>query len=60
MFGGICIFCRSLRKDSALKDRAGALHTDGGTCTLSAGQEVKWKSWLRLTGDGRLPYFAQR
>jgi hypothetical protein len=29
---------RSRQKGSALKNLAGALHTDGGGCTLSAGQ----------------------
>jgi len=31
----------SRRKGSALKNLAGALHTDGGGCTLSVGREVK-------------------
>ena len=34
-------FWRSRRKGSALKNLAGALHTDGGGCTLSVGREVK-------------------
>ena len=34
-------FCRSRRKGSALKNLAGALHTDGGWSTLSVGWEVK-------------------
>jgi len=32
---------RRRRKDSALKHLAGALHADGGGCTLSVGREVK-------------------
>jgi len=34
-------FCRGRRKGSALKNLAGALHTDEGECTLSVGREVK-------------------
>src|SRR5437879_13179283 len=34
-------FCRSRLKGSALKNLAGALHTDGVACTLSVGREVK-------------------
>ena len=34
-------FCRSRRKGSALKNLAGALHTDRVECMLSVGGEVK-------------------
>jgi len=34
-------FCSSRRRGSALKNLAGALHTDDGGCTLSASREVK-------------------
>ena len=34
------------RKGPALKNLAGALHTDRAACTLSVGREVKWKSRL--------------
>jgi len=37
-------FCRSRRKGSALKNLAGALHTDGGGCTLRSAGKSKWKS----------------
>jgi hypothetical protein len=33
--------CSGLGKGSALKNLAGALHTDGGRCTLSVGQKIK-------------------
>jgi len=34
-------FCCGRRKGSALKNLAGALHTDGVGCTSSVGREVK-------------------
>jgi hypothetical protein len=36
--------CHHFRSNEALKNLAGALHTDGGGCTLSVGREVKMES----------------
>jgi len=54
-------FCRSRRKGSALKNLAGALHTDRVVCTLSVGGEVKMEipdnisqislTWVYVIGD---------
>ena len=44
-------FCRRCRKGSALKDLAGALHTDAGGCTLSVGRELTMEIPAKFCGD---------
>jgi hypothetical protein len=49
-------FCRSRRKGSALKNLAGALHTDRVGCTLSVGGEVKMEIPVRWCCVDRLSW----